>query len=211
MHHRFFIVYLHLRQNLMKHLLLSISRDYWRMRIIEVHNIDHDSLHFMFLKQNIIRNFSPKSIRTSKLNEFSLGICLIDSIRTCKTSRQSCRSPVFARRPPQDQTITDNDDDSPLSHWDSSIPSMALTSLDTNGILPNDEPHSNNKRSLESPSSEQVLIKRRYQKSVPSNFSLLPLSFRISPSSSDPHATQLLHILSQEYPSMCRLSNRNIY
>ncbi len=48
---------------------------------------------------------------------------------------------------------------------------MALISLDTNGILPNDETHSNhsnNKRSLESSSSEQALIKRRYQKSVPS-------------------------------------------
>ena len=89
-------------------------------------------------------------------------------IRNCKTSRH--RSPVFIRRPPQDQTIIDNDD-SQLSPCDSSIPSTALISLDTNGILPNDEPHtnhSNNKRSLESSSSEQVLIKRRIQKSVPS-------------------------------------------
>jgi hypothetical protein len=54
---------------------------------------------------------------------------------------------------------------------------MALISLDTNGILPINETHTNNlssslinnnKRSLESSSSEQVLIKRRYQKSVPS-------------------------------------------
>jgi hypothetical protein len=49
---------------------------------------------------------------------------------------------------------------------------MALLSLDTNGILPIEQTHTinsnNNKRSLESSSSEQVLIKRRYQKSVPS-------------------------------------------
>jgi len=57
---------------------------------------------------------------------------------------------------------------------------MALISLDTNGILPINETHTtnssssssipNHKRSLESSSSEQVLIKRRYQKSVPSKF-----------------------------------------
>jgi hypothetical protein len=53
---------------------------------------------------------------------------------------------------------------------------MALISLDTNGILPSDETHSslaNNKRSLESSSSEQILIKRRYQKSVPSKIDFI--------------------------------------
>jgi hypothetical protein len=101
--------------------------------------------------------------------------------RNCKTSRQSCRSPVFTRRPPQqDQTIIENDNDNRISQCDSSIQSMALISLDTNGILPINETYTNNsssslannnnKRSLESSSSEQVLIKRRYQKSVPSKF-----------------------------------------
>jgi hypothetical protein len=48
---------------------------------------------------------------------------------------------------------------------------MALLSLDTNGIFPDDETHTNNnKRSLEISTPEQVLIKRRYQKSVPSKF-----------------------------------------
>ena len=103
-------------------------------------------------------------------------ILFFASLRISKTSRQSCRSPVFARRLPQDQTIIDNDNDSRSSHCDSSIPSMALTSLDTNGIFPIDTNHSSinhNKRSLESTSSEQVLIKRRYQKSVPSKFIFL--------------------------------------
>ncbi len=98
--------------------------------------------------------------------------------RINKTSRQSCRSPVFTRRPPQqDQTIIENDNDSRTSLCDSSIQSMALISLDTNGILPIDETNTtnsssinNNKRTLESSSSEQVLIKRRYQKSVPGKF-----------------------------------------
>jgi len=58
---------------------------------------------------------------------------------------------------------------------------MTLLSLDTNGVSTVDETHTNNssssspmnnnKRSLESSSPEQVLIKRRFQKSIPSNFS----------------------------------------
>jgi len=57
---------------------------------------------------------------------------------------------------------------------------MTLLSLDTNGVSTVDEIHTNNsssspmnnnKRSLESSSPEQVLIKRRFQKSIPSNFS----------------------------------------
>lgn len=60
---------------------------------------------------------------------------------------------------------------------------MALVSLDINGsILPvsneiihqhqplnTSSTNNNNKRSFISPTSEQILIKRRYQKSTPSN------------------------------------------
>jgi hypothetical protein len=86
--------------------------------------------------------------------------------RPLKVSRQSCRSPVFTRRP-QQKTI----DTIPLS-----LQPMALLSLDTNEtILPVYNPLDNqinndrqiilpsNKRPLESSTSEQILIKRRYQ------------------------------------------------
>ena len=65
--------------------------------------------------------------------------------------------------------MIDVDNDSRLSSYDSS---MALVSIDTNEILSTSS-SSNHKRSLESPSTEQVLIKRRIQKSVPSNFHLM--------------------------------------
>jgi hypothetical protein len=91
--------------------------------------------------------------------------------RPLKVSRQSCRSPVFTRRP-QQKTI----DTIPLS-----LQPMALLSLDTNEtILPVYNPLDNqinndrqiilpsNKRPLESSTSEQILIKRRYQKAMPS-------------------------------------------
>ena len=100
--------------------------------------------------------------------------------RNCKITRQSCHSPVFTRRPPyQDQIKIEDDNDTYISQCDSSTQPMALLSLDTNGVLNVDETQTNNlsssstntnKRSLESPASEQVLIKRRLQKSVPSNF-----------------------------------------
>ncbi len=98
--------------------------------------------------------------------------------RICKTSS---RSPVFNRRPAhQDQIKSENDNDIHTSQCDSSNQPMTLLSLDTNGVSTVDETHTNNslsspmnnnKRSLESSSPEQVLIKRRFQKSIPSNFS----------------------------------------
>lgn len=126
--------------------------------------------------------FSPFYIPETKNHTRYISKDNINRIN--KNSRQSCRSPVFTRRPPQqDQTIFDNDHDSSTSQCDSSIQSMALISLDTNGILPNDDIHttnssssstssstSTNKRGLESSTTEQLLIKRRFQKSVPSNF-----------------------------------------
>ncbi|CAF2410229.1 unnamed protein product [Rotaria sp. Silwood2] len=100
-----------------------------------------------------------------------------------KNFRQSCRSPVFTRRPPeQDQTTIESDSNSHKSPFDSSIQPTALLSLDTNGIFNINETHTNNslssssspttttnnnKRFLESFSSEQVLVKRRQKASIP--------------------------------------------
>jgi hypothetical protein len=106
-------------------------------------------------------------------------------LRTSKMPRQSCRSPIFTRRPQQQiqKIINTNVDITP-----SSLQPMALLSLDTNGsILPiNDEVNNNrrqiiipplsttvtnnNKRSFESSTSEQILIKRRYQKPIPCKY-----------------------------------------
>ncbi len=91
-------------------------------------------------------------------------------LRSPKISRQLSRSPVFSRRP---QKLIDTD-------FDPTLQPMALLSLDTNGsILPNNDEHNirnsssclptnKNKRSLEFSTSEQILTKRRYQKSLSS-------------------------------------------
>jgi hypothetical protein len=66
--------------------------------------------------------------------------------------------------------------------FDSTLQPMALLSLDTNGSIlsNNNEDHirnssscsstNTNKRPLESSSSEQILTKRRYQKTIPSKY-----------------------------------------
>ncbi|CAF1270697.1 unnamed protein product [Adineta steineri] len=102
-----------------------------------------------------------------------------------KFSQRSCRSPVYTRRPQQQkQNTTDTNFDTTTSSR-SSQP-MALLSLDINGSISpiNNESsnqhqiinssltlmNSNNKKRLfESSTSEQILIKRRYQRSVPIN------------------------------------------
>ncbi len=121
--------------------------------------------------------------------------------RESKINRQSCRSPVFTRRPQQHTTTNESDNDSGSSRCEtspSSVHPMALLSLDTNGILvsmgDDDEvdnkllserhannsfsssswsssssssttttPANHNKRPLESPSADQIMIKRRYE------------------------------------------------
>jgi len=93
-------------------------------------------------------------------------------VRSSKISRQLSRSPVLTRRP---QKLLSTD-------FDSTLQPMALLSLDTNGsILSNNNEHhirnlsscsstNTNKRPLESSPSEQILTKRRYQKTIPSKF-----------------------------------------
>ncbi|CAF1055971.1 unnamed protein product [Rotaria sordida] len=129
--------------------------------------------------------YSPFYVPDTKTNRILTPRDYLNKNR--KSSRQSCRSPVFTRRPPeQDQTIIENDSNSHKSQYDSSIQSTALLSLDTNGILNVNETNTtnllsssssssslsitinnNNKRPLESSSSEQILVKRRQKKSIP--------------------------------------------
>lgn len=116
------------------------------------------------------------------------------SVRSLRLCRPSCRSPILSRRSPQlDDTPVENG----CNHCTLSPPSVALRALDGNGQLtslendtcdrsPAENPsspsqdslstanaidHCNNKRSLDSSSSERVLVKRRSQKMIPSNSS----------------------------------------
>ena len=116
------------------------------------------------------------------------------SVRSLRLFRASCRSPILCRRPPQlDDTPVANG----CNHCTLSPQSVALRALDGNGQLtslendtcdqsPAKNPsspsldslstataigHCNNKRSLDSSSSERVLVKRRSQKMIPSNSS----------------------------------------
>lgn len=86
--------------------------------------------------------------------------------KNSQSSRSSCRSPVFNRRSPHDQTIFDTDHDSQLTNSNSS---MTLLPLDIDEKL--SKPDNNStlistpKRSLET--TEQVFVKRRVHQSTP--------------------------------------------
>ncbi|CAF1682926.1 unnamed protein product, partial [Adineta ricciae] len=89
--------------------------------------------------------------------------------KTSSIPRKSCRSPVYTRRPQQQRFKIINTKCDPESLL---FQPIALLSLDTNGnLLQTDHQQVNssnkNKRALESSCSEQILIKRRYQKSIP--------------------------------------------
>ncbi|CAF1340535.1 unnamed protein product [Adineta steineri] len=119
--------------------------------------------------------YSPYYVAESKTNPTYFSNNILD--RNCESFRHSCRSPVFARRPTQPGQIkTESSNNTRISQFNLSIKPMALLSLDTNGVSTVDETNTinpsssltnnNNKRSLES-SSEQVLVKRRYEKTEP--------------------------------------------
>ncbi len=98
-------------------------------------------------------------------------MCL-SSIRSSKISRQSCRSPVFVRRPSNPFNTTD---------FDSTFRPIDLLSLEINesNHVPSGRDSSSsinaNKRSIESSGSDQILIKRRYQKSLSSKSHLIKI------------------------------------
>ncbi|UJR20979.1 hypothetical protein I4U23_024085 [Adineta vaga] len=103
----------------------------------------------------------------------------IDNLhKDCQSFHKSCRSPIFARRlPNQNQIKCENDTDIHHFEYNSSNKSTALHSLDTNGVPKIDDMHTNNtsssssynnKRPLETSTlPEQVFIKRRQSKTVP--------------------------------------------
>ena len=105
--------------------------------------------------------------------------------RMSQTSRELCRSPVYTRRPQQQRLkiMSTKSDTEPLP-----LQPTTLLSLDTNekilssdhemkDSVSSDYPMANSpttqanssKRVLEPAASEQILIKRRYQKLIPSN------------------------------------------
>ncbi|CAF1377947.1 unnamed protein product, partial [Adineta ricciae] len=89
--------------------------------------------------------------------------------KTSSIPRKSCRSPVYTRRSQQQRFKIINTKCDPESLL---FQPIALLSLDTNGnLLQSDHRQVNssnkNKRALESSCSEQILIKRRHQKSIP--------------------------------------------
>ena len=167
-HRRFFIVYLHLLRKSPTHLLFDqiIPRIHSIMRTIKVHSIDQDSHHSILQIANLER-MGPLTGKNRNSNARFAQ-------RVSSSLSKSSRSPVFARRLLDDSSITDNDH--PF------YPSMALTSLDTNGISsvdhhPTDKSSiPNHKRSLDS--SEENLNKRRHLKSVPSKLSFSVVLFR---------------------------------
>ncbi|CAF1023231.1 unnamed protein product [Adineta ricciae] len=93
--------------------------------------------------------------------------------KNSKSSQQSRRSPVFARRFP-DKIKCKNKTNNAICQYDSATKPTALLSLDTNGMSTDNNVHTdtsptnNQKRSLDTSAiSEQALVKRRQNKSIP--------------------------------------------
>lgn len=143
---------------------------------IPVQTVDPDLLRYMPHIAQRKANLVHTTVVTSNQTRFSFLRERNNSIsiaRHCTSTQPTNRSPIFSSRlPKHHEAILDHD--ASLSQGDSSTSLLSANSHDDSTL---DNVHLNNghKRPLEFVSSEQMLAKRRYPRSVPSKTFLVML------------------------------------